>query len=362
MDKNFIYRSLVHEYQSIDLYYRLRLKTVNFEICSGTSYWGQYDPKSATIKLAERLIHNHPWPVVVGVLKHELAHHYVYEKFKNSDPSDHGPEFHKACEKLGVPLFFRRAQVDLTLDDLDWKNDTILSAENPLFEKIKKLMSLACSENENEAKLASQKIQELITKNQITSFESETAPQYQHLNIVFKNSRVPLYIKQIVSILVEHFFIYAVFQTTVDVKKSAKVAVVELMGQKQDILIAESVFYFLLNEVNQLFSQNKSVRLSQVDKKSLVWGFLDGFAKQLEKDKHVQRQALQSQALILRSAEVKLIDYSRTIFPRLKNTGTRQRINQDAYNNGHELGKKVKLRQVIEQKSKDFGQLLGFKR
>ena len=375
MDKNFILRSLVHEYRQINLYYRLQLKAVHFEISSSLSYWGQYDPKSATIKLTERLIENYPWAIVIGVLKHELAHHYVYEKFNRNDLSDqyqhdlyqhdlsdHGPEFRKACEKMGVPLFFRRAQVDLTLEELDWKKDSLLSAENPLFEKIKKLMSLACSDNENEAQLASQKIQELITKNQITSFENQTAPEYQHLNIVFKNSRVPLYIKQIVSVLVEHFYVYAVFQNSVDVKNSTKVAVVELMGQKQDLLIAESVYYFLVNEVRQLFAQNKSKNLSQVDKKSLAWGFMDGFAKQLEKDKHVQRQAVQSQALILRSAQEKLEDYSRTIFPRLRNTGSRQQINRDAYNSGHEIGKKVKLRQVIEQKAKAFGQLISFKR
>jgi hypothetical protein len=361
VEKNFILKSLIRDYQQLILYYRLQLRTVNFEISSSTSYWGQYDPKSATIKLTERLIENHPWPVVLGVLKHELAHHYVHEKFKNSDQSDHGPEFHKACEKLGVPLFFRRAQVDLTLNELDWRHDSILSAENPLFEKIKKLMALACSENENEAQVASQKIQELLTKNQITSFENQAAPEYQHLNILFKNSRVPLYIKQIISILVEHFFVYAVFQNSMDVKKSAKIAMVELMGQKQDLLIAESVYYFLFNEVQQLFSQNESHKRSHVDKKSLAWGFLDGFSKQLEKDKQVQRQALQSKALILKSAEEKLVDYSRSIFPRLRNTGSRQTINQQAYNSGHELGKKVKLRQVIEQKSKAFGHLIGSK-
>ena len=155
---------------------------------------------------------------------------------------------------------------------------------------------------------------------------------------------------------------YAVFQNSVDVKKCAKVAVVELIGQKQDLLIAESVYYFLLNEVEQLFLQKKSRKLSHVDKKSLAWGFLDGFAKQLEKDKLVQSHAHQSQGLILRSAQEKLEDYSRSIFPRLRNTSSRQKINQDAYNSGHELGKKVKLRQVIEQKSKAFGQLISFKR
>lgn len=361
MDLAKIKMALVQDYRQICSYYRLQLTTVNFEIVDTMSYWGQYDSKSKTIKLSERLIKSYSWSVVLGVLKHELAHHYVHEIYKNSDLQYHGPEFRKACEKLGVPAFFQRAQVDLTLEDLDWKTQSIVSEENPLFERIKKLMALACSDNENESRLASQKIQELITRNQITQIEVADQKNYEHLTLFFKNSRTPLHIKQIVSILVEHFFVYAVFQTSFDVAQSARVSSVELMGRVEDLLIAESVFYFLQNEIDQLFKQNKQNKLSPVDKKSLAWGFLDGFSKQLEHEKNLQIKVLESKALVLRTAEEKLIDYSRKIFPRLRNTGSRQRINQSAYNDGHEMGKKVKLRQVIEQKNRAFGQLLGFR-
>lgn len=361
LDLTKIKKALIEDYRQICNYYRLNLTTVNFEIVNHLSFWGQYDPKSKTIKLNHRLIANYPWPVVLGVLKHELAHHYVHEIFKNSDLLDHGPEFRKACEKIGVPGFFQRAQVDLTLDDLDWKNQALVSEENPLFERIKKLMALACSENENESRLASHKIQELITRNQIVQAELSAPPEYKHYTIVFKNSRTPLYIKQIVSILVEHFFVYAVFQTTYNVLKTARVSSVELMGRPEDLLIAESVYSFLLNEIEQLFLTNQKKKLSVIDKKSLAWGFLDGFSKQLNQEKSVQIKVLDSKALVLKSVEEKLVDYSRSIFPRLRNTGSRQRINQNAYNDGHEIGKKVKLRQVIEHKKRAFGQLLGFK-
>lgn len=365
IDLTKIKMALIQDYRQICSYYRLQLSVVNFEIVENTSFWGQYDPKSKTIKFSERLIKTYTWPIVLGVLKHELAHHYVQETYKNKnehvDVQDHGPEFRKACEKLGVPAFFQRAQVDLTLDDLDWKSQSLVSEENPLFERIKKLMALACSENENESRLASQKIQELITRNQITQIEVADQTQYEHLTLVFKNSRTPLYIKQTVSILVEHFFVYAVFQTSYDVAKSNRVSSVELMGRTEDLLIAESVFYFLSKEIEQLFKQNKLKKLTAVDKKSLAWGFIDGFSKQLEIEKNLQIKVLQSKALVLKTAQEKLMDYSRTVFPRLRNTGSRQRINQSAYNDGHEMGKKVKLRQVIEHKKRAFGQLLGFR-
>lgn len=154
---------------------------------------------------------------------------------------------------------------------------------------------------------------------------------------------------------------YAVFQTSYDVTKSVRVSSVELMGRPEDLLIAKSVYLFLLNEVEQLFVANKQKKLSVIDKKSLAWGFLDGFSKQLEQEKSIQIKILESKALVLKSIEGKLVDYSRSIFPRLRNTGSRQRINQNAYNDGHEIGKKVKLRKVIEHKKSTFGQLLGFK-
>ena len=365
IDLTKIKNALVQDYRTICSYYGLKLSIVNFEIVENMSYWGQYDPKSKTIRFNEQLIKIYSWPVVLGVLKHELAHHFVHEVYKNKLEStailDHGPEFRKACEKLGVPAFFQRAQVDLTLENLDWKTQSLVSEENPLFERVKKLMALACSDNENESRLASQKIQELITRNQITQIEVADQKNYEHLTLVFKNLRTPLYIKQIVSILVEHFFVYAVFQTSFDASKAVHVSSVEFMGRTEDLLIAESVFCFLRNEIEQLFKLNNRKKLSLVDKKSLAWGFLDGFSKQLEHEKNLQIKVLQSKALVLKTAEEKLIDYSRTIFPRLRNTGSRQRINPSAYNDGHEMGKKVKLRQVIEHKKRAFGQLLGFR-
>ena len=117
----------------------------------------------------------------------------------------------------------------------------------------------------------------------------------------------------------------------------------------------------MLNEIKQLFLDSNQKKLSVIDKKSLAWGFLDGFSKQLDHEKSNQIKILESKALVLKSVEDKLVDYSRSIFPRLRHSGSRQRINQDAYNSGHEIGKKVKLRQVVEHKKRAFGELLGFK-
>lgn len=356
-----IQTALIQEYRQICSYYDLHVSAVNFEIVDNMSYWGQYDPKSKTIKLSARLFKNYTWPVIVGVLKHELAHHYVHEVYRNSDLQDHGPEFRRACQKIGLSAFFQRAQVDLSLENLDWKEQAIVTEENPLFEKVKKLMALACSDNENESRLASQKIQELVTRNQIDQIDSIGTKDYQHLTLIFKNLRTPLYIKQIVSILVEHFYVYAVFQTAYDAASDHRVGSVELIGRSEDLLIAESVFYFLQNEIDQLIKTQKKNRRTQVDKKSLAWGFLDGFSKQLEQERKLQIKVLETKALVLRTAEEKLLDYSRTVYPRLRKTGSRQRINQSAYNDGHEMGKKVKLRQVIEHKKRAFGQLLGFR-
>lgn len=213
---------LQREFHNITSYFprakELKNHLVVFEIVDIKSVWGQYDSTAKVIRLSKNLIESHSWWNVVGVLKHELAHHLAHIRsgpFTGQHQSPHGIEFQKACDDLGVPYFFRGAGVDLdqestwtprksNLENFGISDFGASKASHVHIEKIKKLMSLACSDNENEAKLAAEKIQVLLIKNQIELAEV-TGENAIHENIIieFETKRIPLYLKQIVQILFE---------------------------------------------------------------------------------------------------------------------------------------------------------------
>ena len=55
-----------------------------------------------TMEFARATLLDHPWDVVVEVLKHEMAHQYVDEVLQRTDESAHGPAFQAVCAERGL--------------------------------------------------------------------------------------------------------------------------------------------------------------------------------------------------------------------------------------------------------------------
>ena len=49
-----------------------------------------------------RLVTEHPWTVVLEVLRHEMAHQYVDEVLGVHDETAHGPTFQAVCEARAI--------------------------------------------------------------------------------------------------------------------------------------------------------------------------------------------------------------------------------------------------------------------
>ena len=74
-------KQLYREYAHILHWYGLKnaLAPVALAIAPITNY-GEWRPATRTIVMADHLIRDYPWNVVLEVLKHEMAHQYVHRR------------------------------------------------------------------------------------------------------------------------------------------------------------------------------------------------------------------------------------------------------------------------------------------
>jgi len=99
-------KQLYREYTHILHWYDLTqaMAPVALAIASITNY-GEWRPATRTIVMADHLIRDYPWNVVLEVLKHEMAHQYVHEVLGHQAERPHGERFKEACHRLGVPAW-----------------------------------------------------------------------------------------------------------------------------------------------------------------------------------------------------------------------------------------------------------------
>lgn len=337
--ESLILKELHREFHEILRQRNIQLKPARIELFDSLSCWGKYDPLVQVIYLSRQLINRFSWAHVIGVLKHEVAHLWVHTYFPNTH-LPHGPEFKKACEILKIPSMYRSAQVDLSDHNPDFRIEPDL--KNPLVEKIKKLMALATSSNPHEAKLAAAKVHELYVKYNTEAISTNQQPnqesEFIHHIIQTSQKRLSIYQKKIISILIEHFFVQIVIVPLFDPKKCQHDQALEVMGYKENVLMAEYVFYFLLQKINEVDDK------SSLKRNSLKMGLIDGFKLKFNKP-------ITDQKKLLVLADQKLTEYTRAYFPRLRQLSSSSRkISIEDYNKGLDQGQKINLNRPITEK------------
>src|SRR4051812_5086628 len=79
-----------------------RCKPAVIALADATRQLGRWLSASRTIELARTLVLERPWPEVVAVLDHELAHQFVDEVLQARGESAHGDTFRRVCEERGI--------------------------------------------------------------------------------------------------------------------------------------------------------------------------------------------------------------------------------------------------------------------
>ncbi len=360
---------LHREHESVCWNYKIDLPKPIIEISNSKTQWGSWDIDFRTMKVAANLIKEHPWDVTVNVLKHEMAHQIVSDLFSRLD--GHGDLFQTACTMIGVPEGFRGSKGDIPRKIVDFRNQEIDSDNGRVFEKVRKLLSLAQSKNENEAFFAMKKANELIEKYNIDRIEQDKASKYVNAIINHKKKRIENYQRRICLILKDHFFVEVVYSYLYDANDCQTYRTIELLGTVENVLIAEYVYYFLLNQLESLWKvlQLKKGNRGARNKRSYWLGVLKGFSDKLDQQARSRKKGYDpddsgtktTSALIC--AEDKMLEQFKGMrFPRLYSYRSQgATIDPLTYQTGIRDGKRLNIHKGIKHEDGFQGRLLTVK-
>ncbi len=354
---------LYKEYDNICYQYRIKLKKPLIILNALKSSWGNWDSIGKVITLSNQLIQDYPWDVVIGILKHEMAHQIVTDVFFSKDI--HGPCFQKACELIAVPKEYCKSSLNIEKKLSHWKNAEFQDDDMAIIRKLEKLLSLAQSANEHEALLAMEKVQELYSKYNIKRIQDGIQPEFFSLIINFKKKNAPSTFIHIASLLQGHYFVNVVFSELYDPLCDESHKVIEILGTRHNVLMAEYVFHFLKERIDTLWANYQKEKLTPGRYKlSYQKGVLVGFQSKLDK---IQKEKMKNDKqnhysdnnmdinYLIKLEDAKLNEFTKKVFPRLsKKSSSTHKVFTEHYDEGKNEGKKIILNKPVSN-SKNQG-------
>ncbi|NOX80798.1 MAG: DUF2786 domain-containing protein [Deltaproteobacteria bacterium] len=359
-------RQLQLEYDDICFQYRVDLIPPVFEITRSTTRLGAWRAEHRILQLSRYLIEKHPWQVTLQVLKHEMAHQVCTEVFHHRS-GGHGPDFHKACELLGVTAPFRRSGSDLAgqIEQTD-PGRCRTAAGRRIIDRITKLLALAGSDNEHEAALAMQRAGELLARHNLEQVRLAERSGYTHLVIDTGKKRLAGHIRVICAILRDYFYVQVVCSTLYDPRTNETSRTIELLGREENVPVAEHCYHFLEDRLAFLWSQNRSRHQghARTARNSYYLGLLRGFAEKLSRqsgrqDSREQTGPQPTPGALILARDRHLQSFISQRFPRLRKvSGRGARIYRDTYNEAVATGRTIILHRAVTEQAADRGGLL----
>ncbi len=365
---------LEHEY--VCRIHKVRLRPVTITLFDSETRWGQFDPVTRAISISVKLVRKFPWHDVVGVFRHEMAHQLVCEESaEKSEASPHGEVFKNACRRLGVPDLYSRAGVDLTSSGFDWREEVRDPKSEAILDKVRKLLALADSSNEHEALLAMEKVRELYAKYNIELNQSMQNEGFVHLVLNYGKKKLPSWFVRIAVILSEHFFVRTLICQQFEQMSGAYHGAIEVIGRKENVLMAEYVFYFLIQQLEALVENKIQAErgLSRRDRNSYRLGILEGFSRKLkwtqpldqtESGRNDEFSDIMggNKNIEISKMDKEIDSYMGTIYPKLrKRGGGSVRINNDLYASGESAGMSLRFHKPVSEKEAGPRALLSYR-
>ncbi|ABW68891.1 DUF2786 domain-containing protein [Desulfosudis oleivorans] len=332
-----------HLYQWWDyynsLYLKGGLKRPVIRLSSLKAVLGQWDAANRTLTLSLFHIEADDWFRVMDTLRHEMAHQYVDEVLRPVGESAHGPAFKAACQKLrcghkssdqGVP-----------------------QEEGRALRRLKKVLSLAASPNENEAQLAMQKARELMLKYNLDRVALDCERDFFSRTLGTIKARHTSAELRMASLLGRFFFVEVLWQHTYDALQDKAGTVLMVYGTPSSLEMAHYVYDYLWMVMEALWTQYRTVNKvpGHQQRQRYFAGVLDGFYRKLEK----QERAIQEIQALVWQGDPRLTGYYRYLNPRIRTCYGGGVHATGVYHAGVNDGRKVTLHKPIQEKKSSHG-------
>jgi hypothetical protein len=361
MDTQACVRQLYKEYDVVLYRYGVKMTSPVIRVEVRTAHLGTWDPLMRTITLSQRLVEAHPWDIVIEILKHEMAHQMVDEVYKGS--SGHGRDFKEACRALGVADWAVAASGELPGEPPNWRTSTLTDEQDRLLRRVEKLLALAGSSNEHEAALAMQRVQDMYRKYNLDQVAGRKSPELVYSIVCRKRHRLSRAEAMIFSILSEHYFVRVVHGWTFDAKDGCEYVMAELMGSRENVLMAEYVHSFLWHQIHSLWADfQKKTSTSGRRKGSYLLGVLLGFREKLRQSAEpVPEKAPDGTSLtaLVEVAEKRIDEFVRSRYPKVSRLAGRTFYGDASLlEAGKAEGRKLTLRKAVTERQGNRANLL----
>jgi hypothetical protein len=345
---------LSSEYATLLFSYGVRVPLVPIALAPMTGAWGTWDPNRRVITISTHLIEQYPWPVVVEVLKHEVAHQMVTDLYGLTEK--HGRTFKLCCDHLCVSPQVRAASGPLPRDIASWREPPEGAETDKLLARAEKLLALAASSNENEASLAMQRVRELYARHNLES--AQRTPDFVACTVTLGKQRFEAHESRIVSLLIEHFFVRALFVDSFDPETLRPVKAFELMGTRENVAMAEYVFHFLRNTLDALWRRHRAATGTPArNRRDYLLGVVAGFKSRLMAQ---GAETAATERALLRVADQRTEAYYRKRHPRIVTRSAGVGLKDpDAYQKGKDAGARLTLHRGVSEAPASRGRLLG---
>ena len=256
------------------LYFRNYRYELEFVVFSGKQL-GTCHPRLSQIGLNCHLMYTAKTEVIKNILRHELAHYLAALHYGYDIPA-HGWEFKQICKKYEWGKEVYAAQGDIKSENNDIEGDI---PSEKIITKVKKLMSLSQSDNQHESELATAKANQLLLQHNLerVSHLDFTKEQNTYVKNILGNKQINAKMNAIFEIL-STFYIRPIYN------KGAGVVYIQVIGQKENVELAEYVGIYLDRELEHLWQINrKKWRLSgNREKKWFMLGVAKGYKEKIQ--------------------------------------------------------------------------------
>ncbi len=323
-----------------------RLKLPIFLIDRASKRLGFWDPRQRTLGISEQHIWQHPWLDVVETLKHEMAHQYVHEVLGVHDEAAHGPAFRAVCAKHAIdPAATGLPEAGAPTDD-----------EQRVLERIAKLLALAESPNEHEARAAMAAAQKLMLRHNLDRPAQEAARGYAFRHLGAPTGRISEHERLLATILSEHFFVETIWVPVWRVLEQKRGSVLEVCGTPANLEMAAYVHAFLTHTADELWRAHKRELSIDGDRDRRVFfaGVMSGFQEQLASQKTRSRE----EGLIW-LGDPGLSEFYRKRNPHVRMVRFGGGPRTEAREHGRAAGRQIVLNKPVASGATSRGKLLG---
>ncbi len=323
---------LLHAYQGINQErLKSQLKTPVLSIQPAMASWGRYDPTTRTISLRMGLIMEHPWPAVIEVLKHEMAHQVVHELFGLDHAPPHGEAWRRACKMLGIDPIVSGDPIVLA-DEQD--------IPTPL-RRARKLLALAeKNSNVHEAAAALAAVQRIMDEYQLSMDALRDDDPHRMMSVAWFGDvckRRPRYLSLLAIILSDHFHVRCIWVPSLDLLRGGiEGQQLEVCGTKTHLTIAHHVYDSVINQLKLLWDAHSGRGARQ--KNAFYDGVLMGFSSTLQNEQKKSRMEG-----LVHLNDPKLNAFYKQRHPHTRSVSVGVNSRDRAYSDGHEAGRSLRI-------------------